>query len=274
MKSCFLLELFWKKLIFLGLLADFHFSNNLVDIFLSFSSLSLFLAWLFKLLKVLLYLLTDDCHKFIHIWFQVSHGIYHIWLFITQSSTHNFFSSYCHLYVTFIDACFFSVPLGSHCVHMLIVCPSAIWRSTIWSAKHPCHLSCSNLPLRTSPASPASCCKTTDMRCLSVNIQPPHSLYCIFFAHLIWWLIWRGKLAWKDKKYVNIFICRLHVVLLGILIQWGIFASGMKRRKGLVCDAFDAFAAQSGLVCDIADRQLAWMAALTGMFSHLLNLDL
>ena len=107
MKSCFLLELFWKKLIFLGLLADFHFSNNPVDIFLSFSSLSLFLAWLFKLLKVLLYLLTDDCQKFIHIWFQVSHGIYHIWLFITQSLTHNFFSSYCHLYVTFIDACFF-----------------------------------------------------------------------------------------------------------------------------------------------------------------------
>ena len=45
------------------------------------------------------------------------------------------------------------------------------------------------------------------------------------------------------------------MVLLGILIQWGFFfASEMKRIKGLVCDAFDAFAAQSSLVCDIADR--------------------
>ena len=197
MRSCFLLELFWKKWIFLGLLADFHFSNNLVDIFLSFSSLSLFLAWLFKLLKVLLYLLTDDCHKFIHIWFQVSHGIYHIWLFITQSSTHNFFFQLlpplCHLYWCM----FFSVPLGSQCVHMLIVCPSAIWRSTIWSAKHPCHLSCSNLPLSTSPASPASCCKTTDMRCLSVNIQPPHSLYCIFFS--TWYGDWTEEGSWPEK---------------------------------------------------------------------------
>ena len=94
----------------------------------------------------------------------------------------------------------------------------------------------------------------------------PTLLHFLFL--LVRWLNWRGKLAWKDRKYVNVFICRLHVVLLGILIQWGfllqiwalqvtamlVYSLPVKSRKVLVCDAFDAFAAQSSLVGDIVDR--------------------